>query len=35
MPETTGGANEEPHAHEEEHGDPRWAVLEALRQDLP
>jgi uncharacterized protein len=23
--------NEEPHEHEEEHGDPRWAALEALR----
>jgi uncharacterized protein len=23
--------NEEPHTHEEEHGDPRWAALEALR----
>ncbi|HEY3920840.1 MAG TPA: DUF177 domain-containing protein [Gaiellaceae bacterium] len=26
--------NEEPHAHEEEHGDPRWAALEALKQEL-
>jgi uncharacterized protein len=24
--------NEEPHEHEEEHGDPRWAALEALRE---
>ena len=24
--------NEEPHTHEEEHGDPRWAALEALRE---
>ncbi|HET7567289.1 MAG TPA: DUF177 domain-containing protein [Gaiellaceae bacterium] len=24
--------NDEPHTHEEEHGDPRWAVLEALRE---
>jgi len=24
--------NDEPHVHEEEHGDPRWAALEALRQ---
>jgi uncharacterized protein len=24
--------NEEPHEHEEEHGDPRWAVLQALRE---
>jgi uncharacterized protein len=23
--------NDEPHEHEEEHGDPRWAALEALR----
>ena len=23
--------NDEPHAHEEQHGDPRWAALEALR----
>jgi uncharacterized protein len=26
--------NDEPHVHEEEHGDPRWAALEALR-DAP
>ena len=26
--------NEEPHEHEEEHGDPRWAALEALREEL-
>ena len=25
--------NDEPHVHEEEHGDPRWAALEALRED--
>jgi uncharacterized protein len=25
--------NDEPHTHEEEHGDPRWAVLEALREN--
>jgi uncharacterized protein len=25
--------NDEPHTHDEEHGDPRWAVLEALRED--
>jgi uncharacterized protein len=25
--------NDDPHSHEEEHGDPRWAVLEALRED--
>ena len=24
--------NDEPHTHEEPHGDPRWAVLEALRE---
>ncbi len=24
--------NDEPHMHEEEHGDPRWAALEALRE---
>ncbi len=25
--------NDEPHEHEEEHGDPRWAALEALRDE--
>ena len=25
--------NDEPHAHEEPHGDSRWAALEALRDD--
>jgi uncharacterized protein len=25
--------NDEPHTHEEEHGDPRWAALEALRAE--
>jgi uncharacterized protein len=25
--------NDEPHTHEEEHVDPRWAALEALRED--
>ena len=25
--------NDEPHVHEEEHVDPRWAALEALRDD--
>ena len=25
--------NTEPHTHEEEHGDPRWAALEALRDE--
>jgi uncharacterized protein len=24
--------NDEPHTHDEEHGDPRWAALEALRE---
>jgi len=26
--------NDEPHVHEEEHGDPRWAALEALRNQI-
>ena len=26
--------NREPHTHEEEHGDSRWAALEALREQL-
>ena len=26
--------NEEPHEHEEEHSDPRWAALEQLREKL-
>lgn len=26
--------NEEPHTHDEEHADPRWAALEALRKEL-
>ena len=26
--------NTEPHTHEEEHGDSRWAALEALREQL-
>ena len=26
--------NDEPHTHEEQHGDPRWAALEALRDDV-
>ena len=25
--------NDEPHTHDEEHSDPRWAALEALRQE--
>jgi uncharacterized protein len=25
--------NVEPHTHEDQHGDPRWAALEALRED--
>jgi len=33
-PECGKNLNEEPHAHEEEHGDPRWAALETLRNDL-
>ena len=33
-PECGKNLNEEPHTHEEEHGDPRWAALEALRNDL-
>ena len=33
-PECGKNLNDEPHSHEEEHGDPRWAVLEALRNDL-
>jgi uncharacterized protein len=26
--------NERPHEHEQEHGDPRWAALEGLREQL-
>ena len=26
--------NDEPHTHEEQHGDPRWAALDALRDEL-
>jgi uncharacterized protein len=26
--------NEEPHEHEEEHSDSRWAALESLREQL-
>jgi uncharacterized protein len=26
--------NVEPHTHEEEHGDPRWAALESLRDEI-
>jgi uncharacterized metal-binding protein YceD (DUF177 family) len=26
--------NDEPHEHEEERGDPRWAALEALKEQL-
>ena len=33
-PECGKNLNEEPHTHEEEHGDPRWAALEALRKNL-
>jgi DUF177 domain-containing protein len=27
--------NDEPHTHEKQHGDPRWAALEALRAPSP
>ena len=33
-PECGKNLNEEPHTHEEEHADPRWAVLESLRENL-
>jgi uncharacterized protein len=33
-PECGKNLNLEPHTHEEEHGDPRWAVLEALKDRL-
>ena len=33
-PECGKNLNEEPHVHEEEHGDPRWEALEALRENL-
>jgi uncharacterized protein len=33
-PECGKNLNDEPHTHEEERGDPRWAALEALRNDL-
>jgi uncharacterized protein len=33
-PECGKNLNEEPHAHEDEHDDTRWAALEALRQNL-
>jgi uncharacterized protein len=33
-PECGKNLNQEPHTHEEEHGDPRWAALEALRNEL-
>ena len=26
--------NDEPHTHEEQHRDPRWAALDALRDEL-
>ena len=32
-PECGKNLNEEPHTHEAEHGDPRWAALEALRKE--
>jgi uncharacterized protein len=31
-PECGKDLNVEPHTHEEQHGDPRWAALEALRE---
>ena len=33
-PECGKNLNEEPHEHEREEGDPRWAVLEELRERL-
>ena len=33
-PECGKNLNEEPHVHEEEHGDPRWAALETLKDRL-
>jgi uncharacterized protein len=33
-PECGKNLNDEPHEHAEEVGDPRWAALEALREDL-
>jgi uncharacterized protein len=33
-PECGRNLNDEPHTHEQEHGDPRWAALEALREQL-
>jgi uncharacterized protein len=33
-PECGKNLNEEPHTHEEEHEDPRWAALESLREKL-
>jgi uncharacterized protein len=33
-PECGKNLNEEPHSHEEEHRDPRWAALETLREQL-
>ena len=33
-PDCGKNLNDEPHTHAEEHGDPRWAALEALRNDL-
>jgi uncharacterized protein len=32
-PECGKNLNDEPHVHEEQHGDPRWAALEALRDE--
>jgi uncharacterized protein len=33
-PDCGKNLNDEPHTHEEEHGDPRWAALEALKEQL-
>src|SRR5947208_6008761 len=33
-PECGKNLNDEPHVHEEEHGDPRWAALETLKDRL-
>jgi uncharacterized protein len=33
-PECGKNLNEEPHTHEAEHADPRWAALEALKKEL-
>ena len=33
-PECGKNLNEEPHTHEDEHGDPRWSALEGLKDRL-